>query len=76
MRTLFDEVVSPKDIIHLWINGCWYMAWECLCMYLSNHCLTTFYVSFNVILRVLSFDVVVALRHLVVSNIIRVLSNN
>ena len=26
MITLFDEVVNHKDIIHLWINGCWCMA--------------------------------------------------
>jgi len=38
MRTLFDEVVNLKDIIHLWLAVVCAWLWECLSMNVSNHC--------------------------------------
>jgi len=76
MSTSIDEVVNLKDITYLWLTvlGVWIL--EYLSMHVSNHCLALFYVSLNVLLRVLSFRIAVAPQPLGFSVLIRLLSND
>jgi len=68
MRTLIDEVVNLKDITQLWsmVLGAWFL--ECSSTYASNHYLAVFYVSFNVLLRALSFRTPIANHQILLSN--------
>jgi len=76
MRTLIDESVNLQDITQCVVNNCMCMTLRMLSMCFSNHCLAVLYGSFNVILRALSFRIVVAPEQSSDLVLIRVLSND